>query len=388
MRRSATVESLCAVVTSGGTPRRDDSANYAPATVPWIKTAELNDGEITSYEECISEQGLDNSSAKLLPAGTVLMAMYGATVGMLGRLSFEATCNQASCAMVADPSQCDSRWLFYALMNRRQEIVGLANGAAQQNLNAASIKSFELDVPPLPEQQAIAEVLGALDDKIAANKTLLDCVSKLSTARFEELVRGTDDNSLEAIAEINAASVQPSDGHLRYLDISAVDVGSYAEPIEMPWAEAPGRARRAVRFGDTIWATVRPNRRAHALVLEGTSGLVASTGLATLSPTNVGFAYLYEATQTPAFVEYLVSNAKGSAYPAVNGRAFNLAPVPLVSQERERRFSAEVEPLWLRAATAQRESRTLASLRDTLLPALMSGKLRVRDAIATAEKVL
>ena len=100
------------------------------------------------------------------------MAMYGATVGKLGILTEAATCNQASCAMIADPETCDPQWLFYALLNDREMIISRANGAAQQNLSGATIKKFQFLAPTLGEQQAIAKVLGALDHKIAANFSL------------------------------------------------------------------------------------------------------------------------------------------------------------------------------------------------------------------------
>src|SRR5262249_45719153 len=109
------VADLCSRVTSGGTPSRKQAAYYAPVEqgTPWIKTKELTDSVIHSTEEHISEAGMMNSSAKLLPEGTVLMAMYGATVGKLGILGRPMTCNQAACAMIVDPSTGSNRFLFY-----------------------------------------------------------------------------------------------------------------------------------------------------------------------------------------------------------------------------------------------------------------------------------
>ena len=132
--RQVTIAELCARVTSGGTPSRKRPDYYTDAAdgIPWVKSQELLDGAVRSTSEHISESGLQGSSAKLLPAGTVLMAMYGANVGQLGYLGIEATVNQAICAMVTDPEVTDSRYLFYALSEAREGLVAQAHGAAQQ----------------------------------------------------------------------------------------------------------------------------------------------------------------------------------------------------------------------------------------------------------------
>ncbi|MDZ8173084.1 restriction endonuclease subunit S [Microbacterium xanthum] len=375
-----TIDSLCSRVTSGGTPARTRS-DYYGGQIPWVKTGELLDALIVDTEEKITDLGLAESSAKLLPAGTVLMAMYGATVGALGMLGREATCNQASCAMIADPRRADARWLFYALLNDRSRIITRATGAAQQNLSAASVKQFTYLTPPLAEQQAIAEVLGALDDKIAANTALAATADRYLAALLDEMAAGRGATTLGAVADVNRRTVKPSpDAGLRYVDIASVANGRFDHPDITPWAEAPGRARRGLSAGDTMWSTVRPNRRSHALNLEDDPLLVASTGLAILSPREVGFAYLYEASRRPEFTAYLENVAEGSAYPAVRADRFLDAPIPDLPADQIAAFEGQAAPLRELVASQARESRTLAATRDALLPQLMSGKLRVRDA--------
>lgn len=99
-----------------------------------------------------------------------------------------------------------------------------------------------------------------------------------------------------------------------------------------------------------------------------------------LTPSKVGFAYLYEVTRRPEFVAYLESVAEGSAYPAVRAERFLDAPVPMLSTTRREEFEREASPLRESVAAGSRENRLLAQLRDTLLPELMSGRLRVKDA--------
>lgn len=193
---------------------------------------------------------------------------------------------------------------------------------------------------------------------------------------------------LGSIADVNAIAAAPDSDTLRYIDIAAVAVGSYEFPGQMAWSAAPSRARRGIRRGDTLWSTVRPNRRSHALNLSGDPTLVGSTGLAVISPRTTGFAYLYETTKLLGFAKYLESKAEGSAYPAVRADRFHSAPVPLLPSNRREEFESVAAPLRMHVHHSTAESRQLAALRDTLLPQLMSGKLRVRDAEKQVEEVV
>jgi type I restriction enzyme S subunit len=116
--------------------------------------------------------------------------------------------------------------------------------------------------------------------------------------------------------------------------------------------------------------------------------LVGSTGLAVISPRGVGFAYLYEVTKRPEFTSYLESAAEGSAYPAVRGSRFESAPIPVLDAKTIADFELVAAPMRESAHLLSRENESLAELRDTLLPQLMSGKLRVRDAEKILEEVL
>ena len=169
------VEDVCKRVTSGGTPSRTRPDFYVDGSWPWVKTQELQDTWIDHTEEKITDEAVANSSAKVLPPNTILLAMYGATVGQLGILRSPMTCNQACCAMIVDSDKADFRYLYHHLRYSRTQLKSLATGAAQQNLSGALIKSLLYPFPPLAEQKAIAAVLGALDDKIELAAQFLFC---------------------------------------------------------------------------------------------------------------------------------------------------------------------------------------------------------------------
>jgi len=131
------VESVCTRVTTGGTPSRRKQEFFENGTIPWFKTGELKDQLLFDSEEHITIEALESSSAKVFPANTVLVAMYGDddTITTLGVLRRPAATNQACCAMMPDPDICDWRYFFYALMHTRADLLRVVVGDAQRNLS-------------------------------------------------------------------------------------------------------------------------------------------------------------------------------------------------------------------------------------------------------------
>ena len=138
---------------SGGTPSRSNKSYYG-GNIPWLKTGDLNDGLITDIPESITEEAVMNSSAKLNPAGSVLIAMYGATIGKLGILTFPATTNQACCACIQYVAVIQD-YLFYFLLSQRNEFIAKGGGGAQPNISKEIIVSTKIPIPPLAEQERI-----------------------------------------------------------------------------------------------------------------------------------------------------------------------------------------------------------------------------------------
>lgn len=133
---------------SGGTPSRIHEEYYTEGTIPWVKTGEIKDGIIIHTDECITEAGIKGSSAKLLPQGAVVMAMYGVNIGMLAYLDSEMTCNQA-CCVFNDKNEINSRhYLFHYLYSIRDYLLLIGFGAAQQNLSQDLIKKVKIVIPP------------------------------------------------------------------------------------------------------------------------------------------------------------------------------------------------------------------------------------------------
>lgn len=151
-----------AETTSGGTPARSVS-DYYGGRIPWVKSGELNDGLISQAEEFITEEGLRNSSAKIYPKGTLVVALYGATVGKTGILTVDAASNQAVCAVIPRTKEITTRFLYWFFRYKRPEFLNNSFGGAQPNISQRILRETKLPLPSIEVQGHICEFLEAVE---------------------------------------------------------------------------------------------------------------------------------------------------------------------------------------------------------------------------------
>ena len=178
---------------NGGTPKRGESDYWDNGTVPWLKTGEINNNIIIKSEEHITELGLKNSSAKLLPINSIIMALYGkGTAARIGLLKFEATTNQACCAMICNDFN-KTLFLYLFLLFNQKEIENLASGSVQQNLSKDLIANLELVVPPIEiiDNLPFKEIF----DTIANNYFEIEYLINLRDTLLPKLMSGEIDVS-------------------------------------------------------------------------------------------------------------------------------------------------------------------------------------------------
>ena len=184
------------LISSGGTPSRSQPEFWLDGTIPWVKTTEVDYTTITSTSEHITQRGLDNSAAKMLPIGTVLLAMYGqgVTRGKVGVLGIEAASNQACAAIQPATDAVNNRYLYHYLTLQYEELRHMAHGGQQQNLNLDIVRDFPLAYPRSRETQAeIVELLDALDEKLDMHERRLPVLEALFKALLKGFMAGDHD---------------------------------------------------------------------------------------------------------------------------------------------------------------------------------------------------
>ena len=181
-------------ITSGGTPDKKKSEYYANGTIPWVKTGDLKNQYVQTGIECITEEGLNNSSAKLFPPNTVLVAMYGATIGACSILPYEASTNQA-CAAFLPNEKVMPTYLYYFLSSKKEQFIKDGVGGAQPNISAGYLKNVHFDLIPMQQQNNMVRTLDKVSELIALRKEQLSKLDQLVKSRFIELFGDINTNN-------------------------------------------------------------------------------------------------------------------------------------------------------------------------------------------------
>jgi type I restriction enzyme S subunit len=362
----------------------------------------------------------------------ILMAMTGATTGKVGRFRSNALAylNQrvAKISSKAGPRYDD---FIYALVSQPgfdEQVINNASGSAQPNVSADGIG--RIPVPDLsPEEQfEIGQIAAALDDKIELNRRMNETLEAIARAIFKswfvdfdpvrakasgeppesicrrlgltpellalfpdkfqdselgEIPEGWKIGTLDSYAQLNPESWTKANlpVAVEYVDLANTKWGKIEATQSFAWKSAPSRAQRVLRPGDTIVGTVRPGNGSFALI--GDDGLTGSTGFAVLRPKKPTYeTYIYLWVTRKENIDRLAHLADGAAYPAVNPEVVQGTPCLVLCDKLIDQFGVLSKSLLTRTVANERESRTLSIVRDTLLPKLISGALRVPEAIA------
>ena len=175
----------CSVV-SGGTPSRSKNEYWENGNIPWIKIGNIKSKYVNEYDELITEQGLNNSSAKLLKKGTILYTIF-ATLGEVGILDIEACTNQAIAGINIIDSRITTDYLYYYLKSKKDYVNNIGRGVAQNNINLTTLKNFEIPLIDVDKQSNIVEILEKVERMICLKEKEIDDLDLLIKARFIEM---------------------------------------------------------------------------------------------------------------------------------------------------------------------------------------------------------
>ncbi len=399
--------SICMRISSGGTPSRKKADYFTAASTGhlWVKSKELLDCAIDRTEECLTDAGLNGSSARYFPANAVLVAMYGANVGQLGWLRRPATVNQAVCGLVIDERMAEWRFVFYSLLLNRRDLTVQAHGAAQQNLNQDLIRQFCIDLPNLDSQRRIAGILSAYDELIENCQRRIKILEAMARALYREWFVHFRFPGHESVPRVPSALGEIPQGW---------EISTVAESFEISGGGTPSRNVAEFWEGGSIqWYSPTDLTRAGTMFLDDSSDHISERGLAQSSArlfparsvmltsratigaiainthpscTNQGFITCLPNHRVPLFFlfHWLTENvpvfqrlASGATFKEISRGVFKTIEFLHPPEGFVASFEAMVSPLAEQVRTLERQCRTLRRTRDLLLPRLLSGQLDV-----------
>ena len=366
--------------------------SVAPSTCPDLPYIGLEHiGQGTLALDGIGKAQDVGSTKTAFRAGDILFGKLRPYFRKVARPSFDGICS-TDIWCLRPKRDVDAGFLFYLLASA--EFVSFASqgaeGTRMPRAKWEQASQMSVRLPPLSEQRPIAQMLSALDDKIELNRHMASSLGETVRVVFESwfvdsvqsgVEEGRRPTYLSEYVWLNpeswSATSRPES--VAYVDLSHTKWGTIEKVEYHPWSSAPSRARRVLRSGDTIVGTVRPGNGSFALV--GREGLTGSTGFAVLRPKeDFDAAFVWCAATSKANIERLARLADGGAYPAVSAEAVAAAIVARADSATRRKFSRLTAPLVAKGHAVRDESEALASLRDTLLPKLISGEIRIPDA--------
>ena len=338
----------CKSVYAGGTPD-SNNMDYWDGDIPWLPSGACQDCVVKEAKKFITQAGFDNSSTKLIPPYTTIMAMTGATCGNVGYITFEACANQSVVAYIKR-SNLFSKYLFYALLSAREYILTYQTGGAQAGINVQNCKNFIVPYVPIAEQQKIASFLDGkcaeIDEMIALQEKIVEELKAYKQSVITEAVtKGLNpdvpmkDSGIEWIGEIpehwevgrmkNLCNQNPnslSEKTDKDIEFDYVDIGSVSfekgvfNTEHYKFSEAPSRARRKANFGDFIMSTVRTYLRAIDVIdTQEKANYIYSTGFAVLTPkAHISYKFLSYISKSQYFLEQVTTLSRGINYPSIN----------------------------------------------------------------------
>lgn len=402
-----TVEEI-AIVFAGGTPSRN-KPEYYNGSIPWVKSGEVNSRRIERTEETISELAVDESSARWAEAGSVLVAMYGATAGKVAKLMIDATLNQAVSAINCKAESATNDYIFHAIENNTRELLNSVQGSGQPNLSGQLIKCLNLMLPPLPEQQKIAAILSSVDEVIEKTQAQINKLKDLKTGMMQELLTkgvcdengkphtkfkdspvgripvGWDVESLKAlcnrITDGTHQAVQTSDdGCIPFLYVSCVRNG------EIYWNKAAKLTEdvyqiasqgRVAKPDDILYTAV--GSYGHAAVVNTNRRFSFQRHIAIIQPdrNQVNSAYLVEVLNSTIGCSQADHFAIGNAQLSVTLGDLGKYKIPLPTPDEQIRIVKMVESIVANIKRYQAKLEANKNLKKALMQDLLTGKVRV-----------
>lgn len=373
-------------IQSGGTPSRAESAYWYNGSIPWVKISDIKDKYLNNTEEHITEAGLENSSAKIFPAGTILYTIF-ATLGETCILNIDASTNQAIAGIQVESNLVFKEYLYYYLLSQKNAVSQMGRGVAQNNINMKMLREFEIPLPPLEEQRRIAALLDKVSDLIAKRQTQLDKLDLLVKARFVEMFGDPETNPMNwpivGIGTItktidsgwsgNGKQREKKSGEIAVLKVSAVTKG-YFIPEECKVLDDQENIKKYVfpQKGDLLFS------RANTKEMVGATAIIKEDYPDLILPDKLWKIRFSDVTNV-VYMKYILSskairNKFSAASTGTSGSMYNVSmekfkaiqiPMPEISMQNQ--FASFAESTEKLKSTIQQSLEKLETLKKALM---------------------
>ena len=348
-----------AFMTSGGTPSSKISAYYENGTIPWVRSGELENGAIRDTEIKITQAGLDNSSAKIFPKGTLLIALYGATIGKLAYLDIDACTNQAVCG-IFENDKVSLKYLYYFLLFHRPDLVKQGVGGAQSNISQTILKKLMESYPADQIEQLrivarIEELFSELDNGV---ETLQKTKQQLAVYRQAVLKQAFDTKDTETveISEIvDDIRIGPFGTMLHKSEyvsggIPVINPQHIKNNVIIPGNNVTISAKKAeelnsynLRCNDIVMGR-RGEMGRCAAVAEKEDGWICGTGSIMFKlKADFDAVFYAQILSSPDVVHYLEENATGTTMKNLNEEIVKHIPVPCITRQQQTIISQKID---------------------------------------------
>lgn len=373
------IKDACKKIVSGGTPLRSNPEYYKNGAIPWLKTGDIKKNFIYEVEEFISEKGLENSSAKLIPKNSVLVAMYGDgnTAGSVAVNKIELATNQACCNLIIDQRRANYLYVYYYLKASYNNLVGLKLGGSQQNLNAKIIRDFSIWLPNLKNQQKIAAILSAYDELIENNKRRIALLEKMAEEIYREWFvrfRFPGYQTAEFEKGIPKGWVQT-----RFDDFCVLKRGYDLPDSQIEPGDYPVIASTSIKTYHKFYKVTPP------VITTGRSG---SLGTVLINwkkswPLNTSLYVKNTKGNSIYLIYYTLKNMKlenfnsGAGVPSLNRNHLASLKLFVPAKNIQSEFDKIIRPIFEEKENLIEQIAVLNKIKENLLPRLISGKLSV-----------
>ena len=348
---------LCDIV-SGGTPSRSHIEYWDKGSIPWIKIGNIKGKYVSTADEYITQAGLDGSSAKMLPKGTLLYTIF-ATLGEVGILTIEACTNQAIAGiLIKYNDEISTDFLYYYLKSKKSYVNKIGRGVAQNNINMSLLRALEVPVPNIAEQSRIVSVLDSVASVVTIRQQQLKKLDELVKARFVELF-GDDKYSKTPLinlitegAGLSYGIVQPGDsgtgdmGVLRPVDMVNGKISTHS--IKYIDRSIGASFKKTELVGDELLITVRGTTGVTALTDSRFKNMNVTRGIAVIryDRRKINPIYLNAFLNTDESQQYIQEHTRGATLQQINlsDLRVHMIPVPPIElQEKLADFIQQVD---------------------------------------------